>query len=288
MNRQHSEDLENDEENNEEQQDKEDILRKLSVDITFEKSFWEKIDAIENELVSELLEIDFLKDNNVDAVYNPLDYAADIHINYLKKFLKQSPSVLFLGMNPGLLGMCQTGVPFGNVSSVKNWMKLSGKVEKPKIEIKMKPIEGLECKKEEQSGKRFWGLMEELCGEPENFFRHCFVYNLCPLAFLSKTGRNITPTELKGECKNALNTVCLNYLSKIINTLKPKVIITVGSYAEQKIKDLKKKNLISESIECKLLPHPSPRALNNNDWVEKARKWMRENDMLKYFKTEQS
>ncbi|KAG5675759.1 hypothetical protein PVAND_005636 [Polypedilum vanderplanki] len=119
MNRQHSEDLESDKEYNEEQQDKEDIIRKLSVDITFERSFWEKFYEIENELVNELMEIDFLKDNNIDAIYNPLDYAADIHINYLKKFLKRTPSVLFVSMNPGLLGMCQTGVPFGNVSSVK-------------------------------------------------------------------------------------------------------------------------------------------------------------------------
>ncbi|KAG5675760.1 hypothetical protein PVAND_005637 [Polypedilum vanderplanki] len=150
----------------------------------------------------------------------------------------------------------------------------------------MKPIEGLECKRKEQSGKRFWGLMEELCGEPENFFRHCFMYNICPFAFLNKNGRNITPPELKGECKSALNKICLNYLSKSIKIFKPKIIIAIGSYANQKLNDLRKKSLISESIDYKLLPHPSPRAFHNNDWVDRARKWMLENDMLKYFKAE--
>lgn len=40
--------------------------------------------------------------------------------------------------------------------------------------------------------------MQELCGDQaENFFRNCFVYNLCPLAFFAATGRNLTPAELK-------------------------------------------------------------------------------------------
>lgn len=76
-------------------------------------------------------------------------------------------------------------------------MKVTGEIRKPANEIPEKPIEGLNCTREEQSGKRFWGVIEELCGEPENFFRHCFVYNLCPFAFLHKSGRNITPPEIK-------------------------------------------------------------------------------------------
>lgn len=76
-------------------------------------------------------------------------------------------------------------------------MKVTGVVRKPPNEIAAKPIEGLECTREEQSGKRFWGVLEELCGEPENFFQHCFVYNICPFAFLTATGRNITPPEIK-------------------------------------------------------------------------------------------
>lgn len=76
-------------------------------------------------------------------------------------------------------------------------MKVSGRVAKPEKEISSKPIEGFNCKREEQSGKRFWGVLEELCGDPENFFHHCFVYNICPFAFLTATGRNITPPEIK-------------------------------------------------------------------------------------------
>lgn len=163
-------------------------------------------------------------------------------------------------------------------------MKISGQVTKPINELASKPIEGFNCTREEQSGKRFWGVLEELCGDPENYFRHCFVYNICPLAFLNANGRNITPPEIKGEGKAQLNTICLNYLKQAIVIFNPKIIISVGSFANDRIKDLRKKDLISSSIECKLIPHPSPRSLHNQDWVEKAKKWYVDNDVMKYFK----
>ena len=81
-------------------------------------------------------------------------------------------------------------------------MKVEGEVKKPINEIAAKPILGFNCKHEEQSGKRFWKVLEELCGEPDNFFCHCFVYNICPLAFLNATGRNITPPEIKVQLSN--------------------------------------------------------------------------------------
>lgn len=88
-------------------------------------------------------------------------------------------------------------VPFGHIPSVRDWMKLSGTVKKPEHEIAARPVTGLLCDKSEQSGQRFWGLMQELCGDADNFFRNCFVYNLCPLAFFQSSGKNITPAELK-------------------------------------------------------------------------------------------
>ncbi|XP_070503015.1 single-strand selective monofunctional uracil DNA glycosylase-like [Chironomus tepperi] len=258
-----------------------------SVSITFELMFWEKIWRLEQQLCEELKQIEFSKsDKNIGAIYNTLDYAAEVHKNYLKQYLKKAPKVLFLGMNPGINGMGQTGVPFGHVLTVKNWMRLTGHVGKPDIEIPSKPVEGLDCTKEEPSGKRFWGLVQELCGQPENFFTNCFVHNICPFAFLHSSGRNITPTEIKGPAKAQLNAVCLKYLAQSIEVFNPQIIISIGSYANDRIKDLKKKNLISELIDCKLLAHPSPRSLNNNDWVDKARKWYQENDIIKYFNNE--
>lgn len=88
-------------------------------------------------------------------------------------------------------------VPFGYIPAVRDWMHLSGSVNKPEQEIAARPVTGLLCDKSEQSGQRFWGLMQDLCGEAENFFNNCYVHNLCPLAFFHGSGRNITPAELK-------------------------------------------------------------------------------------------
>jgi hypothetical protein len=69
-----------------------------ALSITFEMLFWEKIWKLETDLARELMEINYkASDKNIAAIYNPLDYAADLHCNYLKKFLKKSPEILFLG-----------------------------------------------------------------------------------------------------------------------------------------------------------------------------------------------
>ncbi|MBT7971315.1 MAG: single-stranded DNA-binding protein, partial [Verrucomicrobia bacterium] len=58
----------------------------------------------------------------VAYTYNPLEYAWDRHCDYLKNFGSGTKKVLFLGMNPGPYGMAQTGVPFGEISHVRDWM----------------------------------------------------------------------------------------------------------------------------------------------------------------------
>lgn len=87
----------------------------------------------------------------------------------------------------------------------------------------------------------------------------------------------------QGEAKSLLNAVCLDYLKQALDVFKPKIIISVGSYANDRIKELRKRKLIPDTIDCKLIPHPSPRALNNQDWVDKAKKWYVDNDIVKYF-----
>lgn len=89
-------------------------------------------------------------------------------------------------------------VPFGYVPAVKDWLKLTGTVNKPSPELAARPVTGLNCDKLEQSGKRFWSLLQEISNDsPEKFFKNCFVHNLCPLAFFHSSGKNITPAELK-------------------------------------------------------------------------------------------
>lgn len=46
----------------------------------------------------------------VQYVYSPLEYAYDIHSNFVHKFCTSTKQILFLGMNPGPWGMSQSGV----------------------------------------------------------------------------------------------------------------------------------------------------------------------------------
>ena len=45
-------------------------------------------------------------------IYNPLDYARQIHQTFVLKWGSRPKRVLFLGMNPGPFGMAQNGVRF--------------------------------------------------------------------------------------------------------------------------------------------------------------------------------
>jgi single-strand selective monofunctional uracil DNA glycosylase len=83
------------------------------------------------------------------------------------------------------------------VHIVREWLRVSGHVGQPQKEHPSRKVLGLECKRSEVSGRKFWGLFQNLCGNPDTFFRHAFVYNYCPLAFMTSSGKNITPAELK-------------------------------------------------------------------------------------------
>jgi single-strand selective monofunctional uracil DNA glycosylase len=70
--------------------------------------FWQKLFKIECALSSELLQLDYPA--SVCAIYNPIEYAAELHCQFMQKFLDGPKDLLFVGMNPGPWGACQTGV----------------------------------------------------------------------------------------------------------------------------------------------------------------------------------
>ena len=113
----------------------------------------------------------------VTCVYNPLEYAWNSHEQYLERFGVSKKKVIFLGMNPGPWGMAQTGIPFGEIPAVRDWMKITCDVSKPEIEHPKRPVEGIDCQRSEVSGRRLWGLFAEKFGEPDCFFKDHFVLN---------------------------------------------------------------------------------------------------------------
>ena len=56
----------------------------------------------------------------VTHVYNPLGYAWEPHRRYLERYGRGPREVILVGMNPGPFGMAQTGVPFGEIATVRD------------------------------------------------------------------------------------------------------------------------------------------------------------------------
>ena len=129
-------------------------------------------------------------------VYNPLNYARNPIEKYLTAAGANKKEAIFLGMNPGPWGMAQTGVPFGTIKLVRDWLCIEGPVGKPPCEHPKRPIVGFDVKREEVSGNRFWGWAKERFVTADRFFERFFVANYCPLVFMEASGRNRTPDKL--------------------------------------------------------------------------------------------
>uniref|UniRef100_A0A2K5CWQ4 Single-strand-selective monofunctional uracil-DNA glycosylase 1 n=1 Tax=Aotus nancymaae TaxID=37293 RepID=A0A2K5CWQ4_AOTNA len=101
----------------------------------------------ELRLNAELSQLQFSEP--VGIIYNPVEYAWEPHRNYVTRYCRGPKEVLFLGMNPGPFGMAQTGVPFGEVSMVRDWLGIAGTVLTPPQEHPKRPVLGLECPQSE-------------------------------------------------------------------------------------------------------------------------------------------
>jgi single-strand selective monofunctional uracil DNA glycosylase len=203
----------------------------------------------------------------VTHVYNPLVYAWELHASYLRRFAAGSKQVVFLGMNPGPYGMVQTGVPFGEVAAVRDWMGLSGEVGRPAREHPKRPVSGLSCPRSEVSGRRLWGLFAKRFGTPERFFAGHFVANWCPLAFMEDSGRNRTPDHLPAKEAAAVERICDRHLRQVVEALAAPWVVGVGRFAHQAAE----RALAGLKVSFAVVPHPSPaNPAANKDWAGAA------------------
>ena len=193
----------------------------------------------------------------VKAVYNPLVYASRPYAQYLALAAATPKRVIFLGMNPGPWGMAQTGVPFGEVALVRDWLGIEAAVDKPAREHAKRPIEGFACTRSEVSGRRLWGLFRERFQTSESFFREHYVANYCPLVFMDSGGANITPDKLSKEEIAPLYAACDRALADTIKILKPEWVIGIGGFAKKRIDKLLVASECGHFSTAKIL-HPSP------------------------------
>lgn len=224
-------------------------------------------------LIRDLKKIDFAAVS--DWVYNPLEYAWAPFEEYLDRFVSNSVQILFLGMNPGPWGMAQTGIPFGEVAAVRDWIGIQSQAKKPKREHPKRPIDGLHCPKSEVSGRRLWELFQQEYGTPENFFAAHFVSNYCPLAFMAETAANLTPDKFPAIVRGPLEKACDKHLVAMIEVLKPEWVIGVGAFAEDAAKRVAP--ALSFAIRTGKILHPSPASpAANRGWNAIARKQLQE------------
>ena len=209
----------------------------------------------------------------VTHVYNPLDYAWGAHEQYLNLAATGKKKVVFLGMNPGPFGMAQTGVPFGEIAAVRDWIGIDAPISKPKNEHPKRPVDGLACNRSEVSGRRLWGLFAERFDSAEVFFTDHFIANHCPLVFMEETGRNRTPDKLPAAEADPLMAVCDSHIRDVVEILKPEWLVAVGGFAEKRAETA----LDGLKVRIGKILHPSPASpAANRGWSEQATKQMNE------------
>jgi len=203
----------------------------------------------------------------VTHVYNPLSYAWAAHEQYLRLMNPDGCRVLLLGMNPGPWGMAQTGVPFGQIAAVRDWLGIDVSIKQPQKRHPKRPIEGLDCERSEVSGERLWGLFRQRFENAEAFFEQHFVANYCPLVFMEASGKNRTPDKLPVEEREPLDAVCDAHLKALLVATQPEWAVGVGVYAEKCLQRV----VGDAAIKVTRILHPSPASpAANRGWAEAA------------------
>lgn len=222
--------------------------------------------TITDDLIADLDVLSF--GHPVTHHYNPLQYARAPWDLYCERYGQGPKEVLLVGMNPGPFGMAQVGVPFGEVSFVREWLGIEAPVGKPPNEHPKRPIDGFRCTRKEVSGARLWGWARDRFGTPEAFFSRFFVANHCPLVFMVESGANLTPDKLVIDEREALFRACDRALKRTIEHLDPRFVVGVGKFAEARIRAVLGEH--SGRVVGSIL-HPSPASpAANRGWAELA------------------
>lgn len=200
----------------------------------------------------------------VTHVYNPLVYARPAWDAYCSRYGQAPRPVLLLGMNPGPFGMAQTGVPFGEVAHVRDWLRIDESIGKPALEHPKRPVLGFACTRSEVSGERLWGWAKARFGRPEAFFQTFFVANYCPLVFMEASGKNLVPEKLPRSERAPLFAACDIALRRTVEYFQPRLVLGVGTFAASRAREV----LSDLPVAVASVPHPSPASpVANRGWA---------------------
>lgn len=85
----------------------------------------------------------------------------------------------------------------------------------------------------------------------------------------------------QGSLIDDLEEQCDEMLYEVINLLKPKVLVGIGRYAENRCHIIKKKNALDVTV--LYLLHPSPRASKKSEWHKRAMDFLQNNHLIELF-----
>jgi single-strand selective monofunctional uracil DNA glycosylase len=166
--------------------------------------------------------------------------------------------------------MTQTGVPFGEITAVRDWLGIAGAVKAPAGGHPRVPVRGFDCTRSEVSGKRLWGFFRQTFGSAEGFAREHFVANYCPLMFLDEAGRNVTPDRIARTDQVALFGVCDRFLAFVIDALRPEWLVGIGLFAERRLRAVLETSGHGR-MRVTSITHPSPaNPRSQNNWAGQA------------------
>jgi single-strand selective monofunctional uracil DNA glycosylase len=209
----------------------------------------------------------------VALVLDPLQYARAPYEAYVRRYGATRKRIVLLGMNPGPFGMMQTGVPFGEVAAVRDWMGIVEPVGQPADAHPKRPIEGFACRRSEVSGRRLWAWAAARWGAAERFFADAFVLNWCPLVWLEASGRNRTPAQLPAAELEPVRRACDLHLARALAALAPEWAIGVGGFAERRLRAVLEGDALdgafARTVRVGQILHPSPASpAANRGWAE--------------------
>jgi single-strand selective monofunctional uracil DNA glycosylase len=209
----------------------------------------------------------------VTHVYDPLVYAWAPYEVYVRRFGATPKRRVLLGMNPGPFGMMQTGIPFGEVAAVRDWMGIEAPVARPVDMHPKRPIEGFASRRSEVSGRRLWTWAGERWGSADRFFAENFVINYCPLVWLEASGRNRTPVQLPAAEIAPVHAACDRHLARALAALMPQWAIGVGGFAERRLREVLAHGALptgqAGTIRVGQILHPSPASpAANRGWAQ--------------------
>jgi len=234
-----------------------------------------KLQAAALELREEVTALRFAAP--VTHVYNPLEYAWPPQEAYIRRFGANRKRAVFLGMNPGPYGMAQTGIPFGEVSLVRDWLGLEAPVGRPAVEHPKRPVNGFDCPRSEVSGRRLWGAIAEHFQTPAAFFTSYYIANYCPLVFMEASGRNRTPDKLPAAEREPLFAACDRHLRAVVSALEPEWVIGVGGFAKKRAQEALAQEVEDKGLQIGTILHPSPaNPRANKGWAEAAQQQLRD------------